>query len=87
MEITLKFSIEKRLQFFGTNEFRGKKNNCLDNKNDNYYHLITATEREASWIHLHSFCLFYFSDNLKIQSSFKSKSTFSAIIYKFLMDT
>ena len=43
-------------------------------KNDNYYHLITATEREASWIHL-----FHFNDNLKIQSSFKSKPKFSAI--------
>ena len=75
MEITLKFSIEKRLQFFGTNEFRRKKiYNCLDNKNDNYYHLITATEREASWIHL-----FHFNDNLKIQSSFKSKPKFCAI--------
>ena len=45
MEITLKFSIEKRLQFFGRNE----------------------------WIHLHSFCLCHFNDNLKIQSSFQSQ--------------
>ena len=77
MEITLKFCIEKRLQCFGTNELRRKKiYNCLDNKNDNYYHLITARElkREASWIHL-----FHFNDNLNIQSSFKSKPKFSAI--------
>ena len=60
--------------------FRWEKNYFLDDKNDCYYHLISTTRKKkkkkkkgASWVHLQSFCLCHFSDNLKIQGSFDSK--------------
>ena len=53
----------------------GKKIYFLDDKNDCYYHLISTTgkKKRASWVHLHSFCLCHFNDNIKIQGSFDSK--------------